>query len=179
MLHKKLISVGLSLLALGGSRIAVAQGHNQVTPEISIPANAAHHPWTGNCSILPAANGNYASCVIPVPAGEEVVVEMVTTDLYLNGPSHLFTQVSPTIGGVTSYWISMQPPISVNGVDYYRWSSPAAFYSDPGSSIVVLIRDQGVKIKTLGGTGITLTGYWVAQGAPAKAGAQRSSSGPR
>jgi hypothetical protein len=137
-----------------------------VTPAqspIPITANSARNPWADSCTLSYSASNDDATCTIPVPSTEEIVIQTVSGQQLRPAPSQLSTKVSTTSGGTPALWYTMPTPVSTPvGSDEYLWSSPVTLYADPGSSIVVTVTNiTGSLLSVPAGNGVTLVGYYV------------------
>ena len=134
---------------------------------IPITANSARTPWADNCTLTYSATNNDATCTITVPSTEEIVIQMVSGQLLYPPPSQLSTKVSTTTGGNTALWYTVLPPITTPaGSDEYIWSYPVTLYADPGTAIVVTVKNiSGALLSAPSGDGVTLIGYYVTSSA--------------
>jgi hypothetical protein len=164
------------LLALVGAMLiftvacpTTAKVHALTPPSSPIPitSTSARNPWADNCTLSYSATNNDATCTITVPSTQEIVIQMVSAQLLYPPPSQLSTKVSTTTGGNTALWYTVLAPITTPaGSDEYVWSSPVTLYADPGTSIVVTVKNvSGALLSDPTGDGVTLVGYYVTSSA--------------
>jgi hypothetical protein len=99
--------------------------------------NAARHPWTGSCG--PLTTGKLISCTVPVPSGQEVVIQQVN----LQGSAEptaktVLGGVLATTGGNTEVWSSSPAPdlgFFQPTAAYFNVTGMATMYADPGLDI--------------------------------------------
>jgi len=164
------------LLALAGAMVVstvacpTTSKVHALTPAqspIPITANSARNPWADSCTLSYSATNDDATCTIPVPGTEEIVIQTVSGQQLRPAPSQLTTKVSTTSGGNPALWYTIPTPVSTPaGSDEYLWSSPVTLYADPGSSIVVTVTNiTGSLSSAPAGNGVTLVGYYVTSSA--------------
>ena len=134
---------------------------------IPITSTSARNPWADSCTLSYSATNDDATCTIPVPGTEEIVIQTVSGQQLRPAPSQLTTKVSTTSGGNPALWYTIPTPVSTPaGSDEYLWSSPVTLYADPGSSIVVTVTNiTGSLSSAPAGNGVTLVGYYVTSSA--------------
>jgi hypothetical protein len=156
-------AVLVSTVACTTTTKTAAQPVTPASSPIPITSTSARNPWADNCTLTYSATNNDATCTITVPSTQEIVIQMVSGQLLYPPPSQLSTKVSTTTGGNTALWYAVVPPITTPaGSDEYIWSTPVTLYADPGTSIVVTVKNiSGALLSDPTGDGVTLVGYYV------------------
>jgi hypothetical protein len=132
-------------------------------PPIPITSTSARNPWADSCTLSYSATNDDATCTIPVPGTEEIVIQTVSGQQLCPSPSQLSTTVSITSGGYPAFWYITPPPVTTPAkTDEYLWSSPVTLYADPGISIGVTVTNvSGGLLSAAAGNGVTSVGYYV------------------
>ena len=99
--------------------------------------HAARHPFAALCSAA-ATSAFVASCTIPVPAGQEVVVQTVTSQGNADpGNTNFVLATHTSVGGTLAESLNVVPDDLFNqpGSSRYVFTSTATLYADPGTNI--------------------------------------------
>lgn len=168
LLRKALVPLaGVAVIALVISVAGPRAVHAIVATVVQDVDNAARHPFYGHCSVLSSlTHGDGGSCVISVPAGEEVVLQ--TERLYTTAdPKNtkvLNYLMMTTAGGFEPVYTDAvghdtgfyQPAFSAD-FSAYNWT----LYADPGTSITCGASTRATNPVVGLELDCTLTGYYV------------------
>ena len=173
VLHKALVGLaGGALIALVISVTVPRAVHSALVAALVRDVdNSGRHAFSGSCTAT-FNNPFYAACTIPVPAGEEAVIQYASFATFTDpSVTSLADAVSFTIAGnttsmyapnVTQFTTGMPPPPPFQTSNLFYTSFPLASIVDASSQITCsTILGGGGAASEVGSTNCVVTGYYV------------------